>query len=285
MQFWADETVDRFRSHYDEAAAYWAKWADQLAEQQDKVNQALLSAAGVTPGARLLDLASGAGEPAVTAARVVGPDGQVTATDVSAPMVAALAARAARLGLANVRCEQADMEALPFADASFDAVTCRYGLMYARDAARTVAEAARVVRPGGGIAFMVWGPEDGNNLLFHGVRAANEFLGRPIADADFEVPSRFAAPGVVGELMSAAGVVGAREQELMFEPRIKVGIPFWAPLLEMNAAHVWRSLTPEMQKKTHQAVAAAYEPFRDGDHYVLKSHMRIVSGRRPGAAA
>ena len=87
-------------------------------------------------GATLLDLASGAGEPAVTAARVVGADGRVTATDVSAPMVTALADRAARLGLANLQARQADMEALPFADASFDAVTCRYGLMYARDAAR-----------------------------------------------------------------------------------------------------------------------------------------------------
>ncbi|MFO1082917.1 MAG: methyltransferase domain-containing protein [Reyranellaceae bacterium] len=285
MQLWPDEAVNRFRSHYDEAAAYWAKWADQFAEQQDKVNQALLAAAGVRPGATLLDLASGAGEPAVTAARVVGTEGRVTATDVSVPMVAALTARVARLGLANVRCEQADMEALPFADASFDAVTCRYGLMYARHAARVVAEAARVVRPGGGIAFMVWGPEADNTLLYRGMRAANDFLGRPIADADFAAPSRFAAPGVVAALMSAAGIVGAREQELRFEPRIKVGVPFWAPLLEMNAAHVWRSLTPEQQKNTHQAVAAAYEACRDGDHYVLESHMRIISGRRPDVAA
>ena len=285
MQFWSDEAVNRFRSHYDEAAAYWAKWADQLAEQQDKVNLALLSAAGVRPGATLLDLASGAGEPAVTAARVVGADGRVVATDVSSPMVTALADRAARLGLANLQARQADMEALPFADASFDAVTCRYGLMYARDAARVVAEAGRVVRPGGGIAFMVWGAEADNTLLYRGMRAANEFLGGPIAEADFEVPSRFAEPGVVAGLMSAAGLDGAREQELQFEPRIKVGIPFWAPLLEMNAAHVWRSLTPEQQKQTHQAVAAAYEAFRQGEHYVLKSHMRIASARRPGAAA
>ena len=142
-----------------------------------------------------------------------------------------------------------------------------------------------MVRPGGGIAFMVWGPEAGNTLLYRGMRAANEFLGRPIADADFEAPSRFAAPGAVAAMMSAAGIVGAREQELVFEPRIRAGIPFWAPLLEMNAAHVWRSLTPEMQQKTHQAVAAAYEPLRDGDHYLLKSHMRIVSGRRPDTAA
>ena len=283
MQVWSEDTVNQWRSHYDEAAVNWGKWADQLAEQQVKVNQALLVAAGAKPGAKLLDLASGAGEPAITASGVVGPEGQVTATDISAPMVAAMNARFTRHGLVNVRCQQADMEALPFADGSFDAVSCRYGLMYARDPARAVAEAARVVRPGGRTAFMVWGPEANNNLLFHGVRAANEFLGKPIEEASFLVPSRFAEPGLVASLMTAAGLQEAREQDIILEPKIKVGVPFWAPLLEMNAAHIWGGLTPEVRKKVHQSVALAYEPFRNGEHYVLKTHIRLISGLRPVA--
>jgi hypothetical protein len=67
MQNWSEDTVRHLREHYDEAATYWGKWADPMAEQQIKVNQALLVAASVKPGAQLLDLASGAGEPAVTA--------------------------------------------------------------------------------------------------------------------------------------------------------------------------------------------------------------------------
>lgn len=285
MQVGSEDTANRWHSHYDEAAVHWGKWADQIAEQQVKVNQGVLMAAGVKPGAKLLDLASGAGEPAITAAAMVGPEGQVTATDISAPMVAAMNARFARHGLVNVICQQADMEALPFADGSFDAVTCRYGLMYARDPARAVAEAARVVRPGGRVAFMVWGPEENNNLLFHGLRAANEFLGKPIAEDDFQVPTRYAAPGFLAGLMSKAGFQEAREQEIVVNPKIKVGVPFWAPLLEMNAAHIWSGLTPEEQKKVHQAVARAYEPFRDGEHYLLKTHIRLISGLQPARGA
>ena len=177
------------------------------------------------------------------------------------------------------------MEALPFANASFDAVCCRYGLMYARDPAHAVAEAARVVRPGGRIAFMVWGPEAGNSVVFHGLRAVNEFLGRPIGEAEFQAPTRFAEPGVVAGLLAGAGIADASDQDIVLEPKIRVGVPFWAPLLEMNAGHVWNALTPDEQKKAHQAVALAYEPFRSGDHYLLKTHIRITSGTRSPASA
>jgi hypothetical protein len=53
----------------------------------------------------------------------------------------------------------------------------------------------------------------------------------------------------------------------------------------MNAAHVWSGLAPDEQKKVHQAVARAYEPFRDGEQYLLKTHIRLISGLRsmPGA--
>lgn len=285
MQIWPEEEARQWRRHYDEAAPYWGKWADQLAEQQDRVNLGLLMAAGVRPGARVLDLASGAGEPAMTASRLVGSEGHVTATDLSAPMMAAMSERVTRYGLANVSCRQADMEALPFADASFDAVTCRYGLMYATDPARSVAEAARMLRGGGRVAFMVWGPEANNNLLFHGLRAANEFLGRPLAEEGFQIPTRFAQPGLVAGLLSAAGLDDAREQEIQVEPKIKVGVQFWLPLLEMNATEVWKALPPEQQMRVHQVIAQAYEPFRTGDHYVLRTHIRIISGARPAVPA
>lgn len=281
MQDWSEDTVRQIREHYDEAAAYWAKWADPLAEQQAKVNQALLAVAGVKQGTQLLDLASGAGEPAVTAAAMVGPSGHVTATDISEPMVQALSQRMARLQLGNVSCRQADMEALPFGDASFDAVTCRYGLMYARDPAQAIAEAARAVRPGGRVAYMVWGPEAHNSVVFHGFRAANEFLGGVFPEESFRAPTRFADPGLISALMVAAGLADAQEQELIFEPRIKVGLPFWAPLLDMNATHVWTALAPDVQKQAHQAIAKSYETFRDGDSYKLRTHMRIASARRP----
>ena len=280
MENWSEETSAHWRDHYDCAANSWAKWADQLADQQVKINEGLLAAAAVGTGTQLLDLASGVGEPAVTASRLVGDKGQVTATDSSAPMIAALVERLAKHGLRNVRCEQADMQALPFRDEQFDAVTCRYGLMYAHDPKRAIAEARRVVKQGKRLAFMVWGPESANSLLFHGLRAANEFWGHPLAEAEFAAPTRFAGPGMLLEMMKSVGILDAQEQDLIFEPTIKVGVPFWTPLVEMNANGVWNRLSGLERKKTHEVIGHAYERFVVDGSYVLKTHMKVVSGSR-----
>lgn len=281
MDIFSQQIFSDFREHYDQAAGSWGRWADTLAEQQDKVNLALLDAAGVGSGMKVLDLASGVGEPAVTAARLVGEAGIVTATDISVPMVQALTDRMARIGLTQVRCEVADMEALPYTSRHFDAVVCRYGLMYAADPARVIAEAARVLKPGGRLAFMVWGPEANNTLLFHGLRAANRHWGNPLEEAGIRLVIRFAEADSIAALMRSAGLASIHEKELVFEPRIRLGTPFWLPLLEMNATHVWQGLTSEQRRQTSEVVAAAYEQYREGDHWVLSTHIRVASAAVP----
>ena len=110
----------------------------------------LLDAVGVGPGMRVLDEATGPGYVAVAAA-ARGAD--VTAVDFAAAMVAEVRQRQPGL---DVR--QADVEALPFADASFDAVVMNFGALHLAQPDRAFAEAYRVLRPGGGFAFTVWAP-------------------------------------------------------------------------------------------------------------------------------
>jgi hypothetical protein len=82
-------------------------------------------------------------------------------------------------------------------------------------------------------------------------------------------------------LMNAAGTADAQERALIFEPRIKAGLPFRAPLPDMNATRARAALAPDARQKVHQAIAQACEPFRDGDSYRLKAPMRIAWARRP----
>ena len=96
----------------------------------------------LAPGQAVLDLASGIGEPALDIARRVGETGVVTATDMVPEMLVGARRRAAEANLANIRFEIVDMEALPFATASFDVVSCRLGVMFATDRAAALLRAA-----------------------------------------------------------------------------------------------------------------------------------------------
>jgi ubiquinone/menaquinone biosynthesis C-methylase UbiE len=107
----------------------------------------LLRAARLTPGMRVLDIATGTGIAAEAAAEVVGPSGQVVAADVSPAMVER--ARERLGGLPNVAFAVEDGQHLALPDESFDAVLCNMGLMYFPDPARGLAEFRRVLRPGG----------------------------------------------------------------------------------------------------------------------------------------
>ncbi len=114
---------------------------------------ALLAAARVARGQRVLDVATGTGEAVVMAATVVGAPGRIVGTDISLPMLRAGAPRAAGQPIALAAM---DAQALAAREASFDAVICQLGLMLVPDPARALREWSRVLRPGGRVAVCVW---------------------------------------------------------------------------------------------------------------------------------
>ena len=113
---------------------------------------ALLGAARAAPGQRLLDVATGTGAAAAVAADLVGPSGSVVGADISPAML-----EVARRNLKSqpIMFELADGQALPFPDASFDAVVCQLGLMLFPNPARGLSEFRRVLRHGGWAAVSV----------------------------------------------------------------------------------------------------------------------------------
>jgi ubiquinone/menaquinone biosynthesis C-methylase UbiE len=151
------------RAQWESAAEAWDRWSPLLAEWLGPATDAMLDMAAVAPGARVLDVAAGAGEQTLAAARRVGTNGHVLATDIS-PAILRYALDAARqAGMVNVETRELDGErhdTLP--EASFDAAISRVGLIYFPDQQRALAGIRRALKPGGRFAAVVYSTPDRN---------------------------------------------------------------------------------------------------------------------------
>jgi ubiquinone/menaquinone biosynthesis C-methylase UbiE len=126
------------------------------------IGERLVDAIGLSPGARVLDIASGTGNAALPAAR---KGAKVTASDLTPSLLEAGRERAEAEGL-ELEWVEADAENLPFEDASFDVVMSTIGVMFAPHHQNAADELARVARPGGTIGLLSWTPEGMIGALF-----------------------------------------------------------------------------------------------------------------------
>ncbi|MFN2517737.1 MAG: class I SAM-dependent methyltransferase [Jatrophihabitantaceae bacterium] len=142
-------------SDWSDVADAWEAHADDIEETSGVATEAMLSAAAIAPGERLLELGAGTGHLAVHLAELVGPEGRVVASDVAPAFVELLKRRL--VGVPNASVERIDATAIPAESGTFDVVVCRMGLMFVPEPVQALREIRRVLRPGGRLATVVWG--------------------------------------------------------------------------------------------------------------------------------
>ena len=265
------------RAHWAARAAAWNRTADDGVNTADPYNIRLMDAAGVKAGQTVVDLASGAGEPALGMARRVGARGMVFATDLVPEMLGGARRRAVQAKVANIRYVSADMHDLPYRDAAFDALTCRFGFMFPDDSLAAAGQARRILKPGCRAAFLVWGPVEDNVLFNVTRRAVRQFLG---LDPD-EAPGkrhRYAAAGSAPGVLGAAGFKEVTETDLIDDNETPADEPFWRARLERSYSKEMATLTPDAWQKLEAGVVEALEPYRDGALYRLRTFARLCVG-------
>ncbi|MEA1676593.1 class I SAM-dependent methyltransferase [Nitrospirillum sp. BR 11163] len=257
-----DPVREREIRRWHDSGQAWDRWADSMADPADRLNRPLLAALALQPHHVLLDLASGAGEPAITAAKSMGPaqgseGGRVLASDLVPAMLAGARRRGA--GIDALSFLAADMTALPLGSASVDRISCRFGLMFVPDALGAAAEMRRVLRPGGIAALLCWGPQADNTLF----RLLDDVLGGvPELAALF----RFAEEGTLGRLFLDAGFSGVSETSLEQSVLADAAKPFWRPTLDMAFTPALARL-PAQDRATLEdriTAAVAHETGADG---------------------
>jgi ubiquinone/menaquinone biosynthesis C-methylase UbiE len=149
------------RQGWDSVANGWQKWWKITEIAAEKVSRRLIEHAKIKRGSRVLDIATGIGEPAITAAKQVGDSGHVLATDISSQMLSIAKQRAISLGLEGViEFKVGDAEAIDLPASTFDAALCRFGLMFLPDLRTGLSNIYRSLVDGGRLAAAVWASPD-----------------------------------------------------------------------------------------------------------------------------
>jgi enediyne biosynthesis protein CalE5 len=194
--------------NWDSAAAGWMQWSEFNDRADRHISERLVELAGVRAGSRVLDVAAGYGEPALTAARKAGPEGRVVATDISAEMLAFARDRAAAADLDNVEFVQSDASGLDFPPASFDAAVSRWGIIFEPDAEAAAGRVRGFLEPGARFAIASWGEPDVVPFLSIPMRTMRERLGVPPPPPGSPGPLSRPTADAIGGLLEGGGFSG-----------------------------------------------------------------------------
>jgi SAM-dependent methyltransferase len=262
------------------------KWKAKSAAMGGDVTEALVEYARPQAGMKILDLASGTGEPAISLAARIGPTGHVTALDLSSELLEIAAERARQRGFANFSTQQADAQSLPFPNQSFDLVSSRFGVMFFRDPVKALAEVHRVLKPGSRVCLLAWGPFE-QPYWSSMVGVVVKHVGGPPTVPGGPDPFRFARPGSLSAVLQNAGFGEIHEEtrivpwtwpgtaEEVWEQCRAVATPF-LPLLERVSEEKW----PEINREVHAAIGR----YVKGSEIRFTASVVLVSGTKPGSS-
>jgi SAM-dependent methyltransferase len=258
------------------------KWKAKSAAMGTPATEALVEYARPVPGMRVIDVASGTGEPAITLATRVGPNGHVVALDLSTDLLEIAERRARSRSLANFTTQQGDAHSLPFPDSSFDLGTSRFGVMFFRDTKQALGELRRVLRPGARACFLAWGSFD-QPYWQSMMGVVHRHVGGPLLPLSGPDPFRFAEAGSLSEVLRSAGFDAVEEKmvrvpwtwpgppEEVWEQAKAVSVPF-RPMLERVTADQWPRVESEIRKEVSR--------YSDGEKIEFGASVILASGQK-----
>jgi ubiquinone/menaquinone biosynthesis C-methylase UbiE len=228
------------REMWDKHAKGWNDHSAQVRDWLREATDAMLAMAKVEVGARVLDVAAGAGDQTLDIAQRVGPAGAVLATDLSPAILEFAKDRARYAGYDNIETVAADGENLEVGEGAFDAAVCRLGLMFFPDPRQGLREMYRALKPGGRACTMVFSTPDKNPCVSILVSTAFKHAGLPPRDP-YQPGGLLSLgkPGLVDELFQQAGFSRVATTKLT--------APFRLPSLKDYLDFIRNSASPILQ--------------------------------------
>lgn len=228
------------REQWDKHAKGWNDHSIQIGDWLRESTDAMLAMAEIGPGARVLDIAAGAGDQTLAIAKRVGPSGSVLATDLSAAILKYAKEKTQRAGYQNVETRAADGENLKVEKASFDVAICRLGLMLFPEPGKGLREMFRALKPAGRACTIVFSTPEKNPCVTILLSTAFKHAGLPPRDP-YQPGGLLSLgkPGLIDELFRQAGFSQVATT--------KVTAPFRLPSVQHYLDFVRTSASPIVQ--------------------------------------
>jgi len=277
----AREIEKQQRDTWDRFSAGWIKWDPQVVEMQAPVGQEMIRLLALADDGVHLDVASGTGEPGLSIAAQM-PKGRVVLTDLSEAMLAGASSKAEKRALGNVEVRVCGVDDLPFEDATFDSVSCRFGFMFFPDIRGAVTELVRIVRPGGRISTAVWAEPDGNAWATTPMGAISAEVALAPPEPDAPGLFRCAAPDSIAAIFREAGLHDVAESDVRGSLELDSGGDYWSLLTEVSAPVVaaLAGVDDATSDRIRAATIEKAQAFEKEGKLSLPYHARCVVGTR-----
>jgi len=271
------------REQWQEAAGAWHRWSSTLHKWLGPATDKMLEFAKITTGNHVLDIAAGAGEQSITAAKKVGASGYVLATDISSNILEFAKKMALDNGLSNVKTSVMDGENLQLDDESFDAVISRVGLIYFPDQQKALKEMLRVLKPGGKVAAVVYSTPDKNKFFSIPVSIIRNRAKLPPPLPGQPGPFSLGPAGTIEKEFTQAGFINVKS-ELVDSP---LNLSSAAECVRFEkesfgALHQMLSNLSDIEKETvWQEIENELKMFESDNRFIGPCEMIVAVGEKP----
>jgi SAM-dependent methyltransferase len=257
---------------WERSADVWRARRAELMRMSMPASEWMVDHIAPQPGQTVLELAAGVGDTGFLVAEQIAPGGgRLITSDRSEQMLDAARARAEELGLTNVEFRVLDAEWIDLETASVDAVLCRWGFMLMADPAAALRETRRVLRPGGRLALVAWGPPE-HNVWNSAV--TDELIARGLEpERDLDVPGmfHFSPAGRAEQLLAEAGFAEIEVGAVDLEQRYPDLDTWWETLTSMarGLGEKLDALPDDVRAEVRAEAGRRIEQFRRPDGEIV----------------
>jgi len=247
-----DDFKARERDAWASVADGWMRRDELLRRGAEPVTRRMLELAGITTGHQVLDIASGTGEPSISAALLTGSSGKVIGTDLTEEMLAYAGEKAGQAGVSNIEFRCVDGETLDLPANTFDAVTIRWGLMFMPEPVACLQQAHGVMKETARIVIACWSAPDKNPFVGLLMQSLGEYMDIPKPPAGTPGIFALADSERLHATIAAAGFVDITLEELEIDVlNVPDGQAYWEAISDLAAPVM--TLVNQLDDKSREA--------------------------------